>query len=157
MDYEAEYNKLKEQFDSLKSDSRKWEDRSKSNYDDLQKVQAEIAERDKAIEAANARVSEFETANGEMKSKLDEFEQAQAKAEQDKAHAELVSQVAEETGVEASALRGSTKEELEAHAETLNTVFKPSAPVVEGQANTPGEQPTDELRDFTRGLFKDND
>ncbi|SMY01136.1 hypothetical protein BSP239C_03186 [Brevibacterium sp. 239c] len=150
MDYEAEYNKLKDQFESLKSDSRKWEDRSKSNYDDLQKAQADLAERDKAIEAANTRLSEFEAANSDMKTKLDAIDT-------EKAHAELVAEVAKRTEVDAAALRGTTKEELEAHAETLKAVFAPSAPVIEGQANTPGEQPVDELREFTRGLFSTED
>lgn len=150
MDYEAEYNKLKDQFESLKSDSRKWEDRSKSNYDDLQKAQADLAERDKAIEAANTRLSEFEAANSDMKTKLDAIDT-------EKAHADLVADVAKRTEVDASALRGTTKEELEAHAETLKAVFAPSAPVIDGQANTPGEQPVDELREFTRGLFSTED
>lgn len=157
MDYEAEYNKLKTEFDELKSESRKREDRSKANYKDLQDAQTALSERDKAIEDANSRLSELEAANGDMKSKLDQFEQAEAQAAQEKAHAELVSEVAEATGVDASALRGTTKEELEAHAETLKTVFKPSAPVIEGQANTPGEQPSDELREFTRGLFSSDE
>lgn len=150
MDYEAEYNKLKDQFESLKSDSRKWEDRSKSNYDDLQKAQADLEERDKAIEAANTRLSEFEAANSDMKTKLDAIDT-------EKAHAELVAEVAKRTEVDAAALRGTTKEELEAHAETLKAVFAPSAPVIDGQANTPGEQPVDELREFTRGLFSTED
>lgn len=150
MDYEAEYNKLKDQFESLKSDSRKWEDRSKSNYDDLQKAQADLEERDKAIEAANTRLSEFEAANSDMKTKLDAIDT-------EKAHAELVAEVAKRTEVDAAALRGTTKEELEAHAETLKAVFAPSAPVIDGQANTPCEQPVDELREFTRGLFSTED
>lgn len=150
MDYEAEYNKLKDQFESLKSDSRKWEDRSKSNYDDLQKAHSDLAERDKAIEAANSRLSEFETANTDMKTKLDAIDT-------EKAHAEMVADVAKRTEVDAAALRGTTKEELEAHAETLKTVFKPSAPVIDGQADMPGEQPVDELREFTRGLFSTED
>lgn len=150
MDYEAEYNKLKDEFDALKSDSRKWEDRSKANHKDLQDAQAALADRDKAIEDANSRLADLEAANGDMHSKLTQIDQ-------DKAHAEMVKEVAEAKGVDASVLRGATKEEIEAHADTLNTVFKPSAPVIDGQANTPGEQPVDELREFTRGLFSTED
>lgn len=150
MDYEAEYNKLKDEFDALKSDSRKWEDRSKANHKDLQDAQAALADRDKAIEDANARLSDLEAVNGDMHSKLTQIDQ-------EKAHAEMVNEVAEAKGVDASVLRGATKEEIEAHADTLNTVFKPSAPVIEGQADMPGEQPVDELREFTRGLFSTED
>lgn len=150
MDYEAEYNKLKDEFDALKSDSRKWEDRSKANHKDLQDAQAALADRDKAIEDANSRLADLEAANGDMHSKLTQIDQ-------DKAHAEMVKEVAEAKGVDASVLRGATKEEIEAHADTLNTVFKPSAPVVDGQADMPGEQPVDELREFTRGLFSTED
>lgn len=150
MDYEAEYNKLKDEFDALKSDSRKWEDRSKANHKDLQDAQAALADRDKAIEDANSRLADLEAANGDMHSKLTQIDQ-------DKAHAEMVKEVAEAKGVDASVLRGATKEEIEAHADTLNTVFKPSAPVIDGQANTPGEQPVDELREFTRDLFSTED
>lgn len=150
MDYEAEYNKLKDEFDALKTDSRKWEDRSKANHKDLQDAQAALADRDKAIEDANSRLADLEAANGDMHSKLTQIDQ-------EKAHAEMVNEVAEAKGVDASVLRGATKDEIEAHADTLNTVFKPSAPVVEGQAHTPGEQPVDELREFTRDLFSTED
>lgn len=150
MDYEAEYNKLKTEFDDLKTESRKWEDRSKANHKDLLEAQTALTDRDKAIEEANSRLTEFETANGDMKTKLDAIDT-------EKAHAELVADVAKRTEVDAAALRGTTKEELEAHAETLKAVFAPSAPVIDGQANTPGEQPVDELREFTRGLFSTED
>lgn len=150
MDYEAEYNKLKTEFDSLKSESRKWEDRSKSNYDELQKAQEALTEKDKELEGAVAKAAELENSFGETKAALD-------KLESEKAHAELVADVAKTSGVDASVLRGSTKEELEAHAETLQALLKPAAPVIQGQANVPGEQPADELREFTRNLFKDNE
>jgi chromosome segregation ATPase len=146
MDYEAEYNKLKTDFDALKDESRKWESRSKSNYDELQKAQEALTERDQAVKDATTRITELESTNGDLSSKLDLIDQ-------EKAHAELVKEVAEASGVEASALRGATKEELESHAETLKTVFQPSAPVIEGQANTPGEQPSDPEREAVRGLF----
>ena len=146
MDYEAEYNKLKDEFDALKGEARKWEDRSKSNYDELQKAQSGLAERDEAVKAATERLTEFETANSDMKARLEEIDR-------EKAHAELLAGVAKETGVDASVLRGSTKEELEAHAESLKSVFKPSAPVIDGQAKTPGGSPSDPDREFVKGLF----
>lgn len=149
MDYEAEYNKLKTQFDELKGESRKWEERSKSNYQELQDAQAVIEERDKELETANSRISELselESVNSDLQSKLDAIKQ-------EKAHAELISEVAKESGVDASVLRGTTKEELEAHAESLKSVFRPSAPVVKGQADVPGETPADPEREAVRGLF----
>ena len=96
-----------------KAEARKWEERAKKNSDAAARL-AEIEEASKseaekqaeALAAAQAKVKEFETR-----------EQINAwKAE-----------VAKATGVPAEVLAGSTKEEIEAHAETLK-------PLIEGAA-----------------------
>lgn len=139
VDWEEKYNELK-------ADARKWEDRSKSNYDDLQKAQAELG-------SAQSRITELETTNTELTEKVNGFQQS-------KERADLVNDVAKAAGVDPAALavvRGETKEELEANAAAIKSSFGPSAPVVEGQAKTPGEAPTDPAREAVRGLFGNND
>lgn len=135
-----------EKYNELKADARKWEERSKSNYDELQKAQAEL-------QTAQGKIADLEATNADLSGKVADFEKGQEREA-------LVRDVAKAKGVDAAALalvRGETKEELEAHADTLKSVFTPSAPVVEGQANTPGEQPADPAREAVRGLFGNND
>jgi len=92
-----------------KAEARKWEARAKENKEAAEKL-AEIEEASKseqqkqaeALAAAQARIAEFEQA-------------AQV--------ASWTQEVAEATGVPASALRGSTKEEIEAHATTLKALI----------------------------------
>jgi len=113
--------------------SRKWESRSKANKTEL----------DKAI----ARAAELEAQNGELSNKVKEFE---TKAERSK----TIAEVAKEAGVPADALRGDTREELEAHAEVLKALIKPSGPVIPGQEKAPNKVGDDPLREFTRNLFQ---
>lgn len=132
VDWEAKYNEIK-------AEARKWEDRSKSNYEELQKAQADIA-------SFESRVAELETSNSELTGTLEGYEK-------EKERAALLAKVSDEFGISADVLRGDTEEELKAHAETLKSVFKPSAPVVETQANSPGGSPVDPEREFVKGLF----
>ena len=132
VDWEAKYNELK-------AEARKWEDRSKSNFEELQKAQ-------ETATAFEARVAELETSNADLSETVSGFERA-------KERDALLKKVSETTGISADALRGDTEEELIAHAETLKSVFKPSAPVIEGQAKSPGGSPVDPEREFVKGLF----
>ncbi|BDZ40816.1 hypothetical protein GCM10025865_01150 [Paraoerskovia sediminicola] len=107
-----------------KAEARKWETRAKENKTAAEKL-AEIEEASKteaqknadALAAAQARVKEFETR-----------EQIAAwKAE-----------VSKETGVPATALAGSTLEELQAHAEVLKPLITKSAePSDDGKPHVP--------------------
>lgn len=132
VDWEAKYNELK-------AEARKWEDRSKSNYEELQKAQENATN-------FQARVAELETSNSELSETVSGFERERERAA-------LLKKVSETTGISADALRGDTEEELTAHAETLKSVFKPSAPVIEGQAKSPVGSPADPDREFVKGLF----
>ncbi|VXB22771.1 hypothetical protein [Citricoccus sp. K5] len=115
-----------------KAEARKWEERSKANktaLDELTpKYEAAEAERSTLAE----RVKEFET-----------------KAERSK----TVTEVAKDAGVPADALRGNTREELEAHAEVLKALIKPSGPVVPGQEKSPSKIEADPMRSLARSLF----
>lgn len=121
---------------------------------DLDKARAE-AEKWKALSRKN---EEQAKANAEKAKKFDELEEAN-KSEQEKllaraeaaekriaereakdAAAATAAEVAKAKGVPASALRGSTREELEAHADELLELMpkKPAAPSADGQGD--GEQ-----------------
>ena len=113
--------------------SRKWESRSKANKAALDELTAKH-------ELTAAEKSELAT-------KLQTYEA-------EKERATLVSEVAEAAKVPASALRGNTREELEAHAAVLAELIKPSGPVIPGQELTPENVGDDSLREFSRRLFK---
>lgn len=111
---------------------RRVEDKYK-DYDHLKaeagKVGGLVAERDQLqtqLDAANAELSVFK--EGEQKRKW-AFE------------------VSQETGVPAEALRGDNKEEMEAHAETLQKYMNVSAPVVRGDGKTPSQTAGTTTRD----------
>lgn len=115
-----------------KIEARKWEARAKENKTALDEltgkytaVESEKAELAKAIETLKANEE----------------------------RAQLVSDVAKATGVPASALRGNTREELEAHAADLAELIKPSGPVIIGQEKSPEKVGDNPLREFTRNLF----
>lgn len=131
------------------AEARKWEERSKSNYSELQTAQSELekaAGRISELEKETARIPDLEKAKADLAGQVETFQS-------EKAHAELVSKVAKTAGVPASALRGSTEEELTAHADILKPILKPSAPVVNRQAQSPGDVPVDESRNAVRDLF----
>lgn len=124
----------------LKTESRKWETRAKDNAKAAQRL-AEFEESQKTdmqraidrAEAAERRVAEFETA-----------QQVSAwKAE-----------IAAGSGVPADALRGTTREELEAHAEALKPLLTASqrGPYVPSPGNIPDNPVSDDAA-FARSLF----
>ena len=98
------------------------------------------------LKSAAERAQELEAEKQTLADRVAEFE---AKEEQSK----LVTQVANDAGVPADALRGSTKEELEAHAEVLKSLMKPTGPVIPGQEKRPGTVDVSEERKAVRGLF----
>lgn len=121
-----------------KAYARLWEKRAKEKpkiSDD------EIAQlRDKA--------DKFDAAEQENLSELEKWKNRAETAEQWKADREskdsavaLAATVATEKGVPASALRGTTREELEAHADELLTLLPkaPAAPSAEGQGDEGGD------------------
>jgi hypothetical protein len=94
------------------------------NYDEYKTAAGKLAE----IEASNkSELEKLQDSNAQLAAKLKAFEEKEQIAA-------WVQEVAEATGIPAKALRGTTKEELEAHAETLKEVYKPPnpAPVVHG-------------------------
>lgn len=119
-----------------KAEARKWEQRSKENKSALDELSGKF-------QKISAERDDFAT-------------KAQA-LEAEKVRASLVAEVAEAKGVPATALRGNTREELEAHADDIAALIKPSGPVVPGQERTPAKVGDDPLREFTRNLFANTD
>lgn len=116
-----------------------------ADYDDLKakagqvdeltaKFETDLAAEKSAREAAEGKVQSFETEK-QVTSWRDE--------------------VAKATGVPAEALRGSNKEEFEAHAETLKPFLTGASPVIPNQGNEPDGSTVDhgtrEFADFLTG------
>lgn len=114
-----------------------------ADYDDL-KAKAQKADE------LESKVSGLESEKTELSTKVQGFEA-------EKERAQLVADVADESGIPANALRGGTREELEAHADILKPFFSTSGPVIPGQEKTPSKVEDDPLREFTRGLFNDKE
>ena len=121
-----------------KSESRKWENRAKENRraanerDELAKA---IGDKDATIEALKAKVADFETA---------------AKVREWSANA------AAEHGINADLIRGTTEDEINAHAaaiaKALHDAKPPVAPVVPQAGATP-DNGGGNLAEFARNVF----
>lgn len=116
-----------------KAEARKWEARAKENRKDLETITGERDTLTGQIADLKGKVTAFES---------------------EKERAEWVSEISKEKGVPGDALRGTTREELEAHADVLADLFKASEPSSPGQGERPTETPVDETREFARKLFK---
>lgn len=121
-----------------KSESRKWESRAKENRraanerDELAKA---IGDKDTTIEALKAKVADFETA---------------AKVREWSANA------AAKHGISADLIRGTTEDEINAHAaaiaKALQDAKPPVAPVVSQAGATPDNNGGN-LAEFARNVF----
>lgn len=117
-----------------KAYARLWESRAKAKpklTDDEIATLRDKAEKFDAAEQAN--MTELE----QWKNRAETAEQWKAERESKDSAAQLAKDVAEAKGVPVGALRGKTKEELEAHADELLTFLpkKPPAPSADGQGD----------------------
>lgn len=117
-----------------KAEAEKWKALSRKNEDQA-KANAEKAKQLDELEEANK--TELE----KWKSRAETAEAKNTEFETAKERATVRAEVAKAKGIPESALRGSTKEELEAHAdELIGLGIKPAtAPTTDGQGDT-GEQ-----------------
>ena len=113
--------------------------------DRLQREREKYADYDE-LKTAAERAQELEAEKTTLAERVAEFE---TKEEQQK----LVNSVAEATGIPAAALKGDTKEELEAHAEVLKSLMKTTGPVIPGQEKRPQKVEESDERKAVRGLF----
>ena len=121
-----------------KSESRKWEPRAKANRR-APNARAELAtaigDKDATIEALKAKVADFETA---------------AKVREWSANA------AAEHGISADLIRGTTEDEINAHAAAIPKALhdaKPSVPPVVPQAGVTPDNDGGNLAEFARNVF----
>lgn len=114
----------------LAAEAAKWKALSRKNE-----------ERAKENEAAAKRLAEIEEANKTESEKLlaraEAAEKVIAERDAKEATEKLIAEVAAEKGVPANALRGATREDLEAHADELLALIPvtPVAPSADGQGN----------------------
>lgn len=123
-----------------KAEARKWETRAKENA------------------GAAKRLAEFEESQKtELQKAIDRAEKAEQvaqKFESDRQVAAWKTEVSEKSGVPAAALRGSTLEDLQAHAEELKPLLEASrrGPYVPSPGNIPDTPVSDDAA-FVRSLF----
>lgn len=138
-----------------KSEARKWEKRAKENLakadanEEAARRLAEIEEQSKSeLQKAQERA---DAAEARLRERDEAERAAQEQAAREAEIAEIAAEIATTTGVPAAALRGTTREEIAAHAEALKPLLgKPL--VIEGQEQTPDTEPSEESA-FVRGLF----
>lgn len=131
---EAYVKKLRDEAAGYRVRLKEIEDAQKS---DEQKQAERLAELD-------AKVKEYETRDQIAAWKSEVVEAAKDLTPEQKA-------------MFSAALAGSTKEEIEAHAKTLQPLIakKPGGPVVPGAGDTPPNKPASDERTFLRDLFGD--
>lgn len=127
VDWEAKYR------DAVKH-SREWESRAKANKDKADAFDALEEAKKSELDKATERIAA-------LQAEVDGYKSA---AEIRKAREE----VAKEMGVDASLLRGTTREELEAHAKQLAEFFgaqKPKFPTDKGGGTTPAPMTVEDI------------
>jgi hypothetical protein len=125
--------------------------RERDKYSDYDEYKAAAEKLKEIEEAGKSEADKLKAANAELDAKLKAYE-AKEKA------AALAAEVSKETGIPAGALRGSTRDELVAHAETLKELYgtgnkKKPAPVVKGVGEqTEGTQGASTAQQFADAL-----
>lgn len=133
-DAKPEMDKQPSDLEKALADVDKWKAMSRKNEEQA-KTNAEKAKKFDEFEEANK--SEIE----KLQARLDAAEKWRTDREAKDAAAATAAEIAKEKGVPVSALRGSTREELEAHADELIALLpqKPAAPSADGQGDVGGD------------------
>ncbi|SDY29217.1 capsid assembly scaffolding protein Gp46 family protein [Eubacterium barkeri] len=141
-----------------------------TTQEDLDKIIGKRLSRERekyaGFEDLKAKAEKYDAIEEGQKTELQKLQDQIEKAEKENAAFKQREQVnswaaeiSKETGVPASLLRGSTKEEMEAHAELLKefTSEQPTAPIVGSDGNKPKGQPglttADLFAETTKDLF----
>ena len=100
------------------------------------------------VDRANRQRKELETANKGLEEQIASIASELAQYKHKEQMRELAHKVSEETGVPESVLRGSTEEEMMAHAEALKAYMeKPSAPYVGSDGFASEQKQTQSVED----------
>ena len=122
--------------------------REKAKYADYEDLKAKASEFDKAQDAQKTETQKSADALAALQSKVDAYESKEKVAS-------WASEITKESAVPASALRGTTREDLEAHFKELEALIPngsapPRAPHQKTSTSSPKDDPTSE---FARKLF----
>lgn len=150
--------------EAWKAHARKWEARAKASAEEAKTALADLATFTDQVTAFEADIKQLTEANAELTTRAEtaetavkEHAEAADKAAKEKTAAEereaLLRDVADEAGVPAAALRGTTREELVAHAETLKPLLTGVGTVIPDQGNTPERVAENEARTTVSKLF----
>lgn len=109
--------------------------KERSKYKDYDELKTKAMKLDEMENAGKSELDKLKESNAALRKQIDD-------AAAEKQHAEWVSEVAKDKDVPAELLRGSTRDELEAHAELLHKALNPSskAPQVRNQTGSPSHQ-----------------
>lgn len=142
-----------EQVDAI-VESRLAKERGK--YKDYEELKAKALKFDEAENAGKSEVEKLREENTALQKRIDD-------AAAEKQHAEWVEEVSKSKNVPAGLLRGSTREELEAHADLLSAALHPKskASPMPNQTATPNNPKTEDsdasLRSYVGQLFGRNE
>lgn len=147
-----------------KAHARQWEQRAKANAEEARTAKADLAVFTDQVTAFEADITKLTEANAELTTRAETAEKTvaehaeavekAAKEETEAAEREaLLKEVAETAGVPAAALRGTTREELLAHAETLKPLITGVGTVIPNQGDTPERAAESEARTTVSQLF----
>lgn len=109
--------------------------RERGRYKDYDELKAKALKLDEIENAGKSELDRLKESNAALRKQIDA-------AAAEKRHAEDVSEVARAKDVPAGLLRGSTKEELEAHADLLHAALHPKSQAarIGRQAGVPSHQ-----------------
>lgn len=112
----------------------------------LQRERSKYADYDQ-LKADSEKLGALVAERDSLKSHLEEVEKENGLFKQKEQRSMWAAEVAKEYGIPSEALRGETKEEMTAHAETLKKYISPSAPFVSGDGRTPSKPAGTSARD----------
>lgn len=109
--------------------------KERGKYKDYDELKSKAMKLDEMENAGKSELDKLKESNAALRKQIDD-------AAAEKQHAEWVSEVAKDKGVPAELLRGSTKDELEAHADILQAALHPASkpPQVRNQTGSPSHQ-----------------
>lgn len=109
--------------------------KERGKYKDYDELKSKAMRLDEMENAGKSELDKLKESNAALRKQIDD-------AAAEKQHAEWVSEVAKDKGVPAELLRGSTKDELEAHADLLQAALHPASkpPQVRNQTGSPSHQ-----------------
>ena len=109
--------------------------KERGKYKDYDELKSKAMRLDEMENAGKSELDKLKESNAAPRKQIDD-------AAAEKQHAEWVSEVAKDKGVPAELLRGSTKDELEAHADLLQAALHPASkpPQVRNQTGSPSHQ-----------------